>query len=63
MLDALRLTGALPARRALVGIEPSSLDWGTEPTPPVNAAIPGAVGRIQALLSQWRVNIRAESAA
>jgi len=54
ILDALRLCGDLPANRALVGIEPESVDWGTEPTSKVAAAIPSATARIRDLVLTWR---------
>lgn len=54
ILDALRLCGDLPANRALVGIEPESVDWGTEPTSKVAAAIPSATARIRDLVLIWR---------
>ena len=54
ILDALRLCGDLPARRALVGIEPESMDWGTEPTSIVADAIPSATARIRDLVLSWR---------
>jgi hydrogenase maturation protease len=54
ILDALRLCGDLPANRALVGIEPEQMDWGTEPTPTVAAAIPSATARIRDLVLDWR---------
>jgi hydrogenase maturation protease len=54
ILDALRLCGDLPANRALVGIEPESMDWGTEPTSRVAAAIPSATAQIRDLVLSWR---------
>ena len=54
ILDALRLCGDLPAYRALVGIEPEQMDWGTEPTQTVAAAIPSATERIRDLVLDWR---------
>lgn len=54
ILDALRLCGDLPAHRALVGIEPEQMDWGTEPTRTVAAAIPSATARIRDLVLDWR---------
>ncbi len=53
ILDALRLCDDLPANRALVGIEPERVDWGTEPTPSVAAAIPAATARIRDLVDRW----------
>src|SRR6056300_805049 len=40
LMDALRLRGELPEHRALIGIEPADMDWGTEPTASVAAAVP-----------------------
>ena len=54
LLSALRLQGRLPERRALVGIEPVSMDWGTEPTPRVAAALEDAAARVRALIAAWR---------
>ncbi len=63
ILDALRLCDDLPANRALVGIEPEQMDWGTEPTEKVAAAIPGAAERIRALVPDWQLRFREETAA
>ena len=54
ILDALRLCGDLPANRAIVGIEPEQMDWGTEPTRKVAAAIPFATESIRDLVLGWR---------
>ena len=54
ILDALRLCGDLPGNRALVGIEPEEMDWGTEPTEKVAAAIPDAAKRIRDLVHDWQ---------
>ena len=54
ILDALRLCGDLPPNRALVGIEPESMDWGTEPTSRVADAIPSATARVRDLVLSWR---------
>ena len=53
LLDAARLTGSLPARRALVGVQPAQLGWGTELSPSVEAAVPAATGAARQLLEQW----------
>ena len=63
ILDALRLCGDLPDNRALVGIEPEQMDWGTEPTAKVAAAIPDAVGRIRDLVHGWRKESSEEATA
>ena len=43
----------LPARRILIGIQPQTLGWGTEPTPEVAAAIPQVVALARAKLAEW----------
>lgn len=53
LLDIARLTGNLPARRALVAIQPDVIDWGEAPTKNVAAAIPVAVDKVVGLLKQW----------
>ncbi|TVQ90664.1 MAG: hydrogenase maturation protease [Chromatiaceae bacterium] len=55
LIDIARLTDSLPARRALIGIEPGRVDWGDTLTPAVAAAVPTAVAMIQELLARWRV--------
>jgi hydrogenase maturation protease len=54
LFDIARLTDSLPGRRALVGIEPERVDWGSELTAAVAAAVPKAVAEIEALLARWR---------
>lgn len=54
LLDALRLRGELPDKRAIIGIEPANMDWGMEPTDAVAAALPEASGHVMNLLRQWR---------
>jgi hydrogenase maturation protease len=53
LLDAARLTGALPVRRALVGVQPERLGWGMTLSPPVEAALPAAVESAASLLERW----------
>jgi hydrogenase maturation protease len=53
LLDAARLTGCLPARRALVGVQPGQLGWGTGLSPAVEATIPAATALARRLLEQW----------
>lgn len=54
LLDIARLTDQLPARRALIGVEPALIDWGSELTPEVAAAVPVVVERVRELLARWR---------
>jgi hydrogenase maturation protease len=62
-MDALRLCGDLPRQRALIGIEPGDIDWGTEPTEAVAAAVPLASMRIRELIGEWRKQAAREAAA
>jgi len=48
------LAGRLPARRALVGIQPQALGWGDAPSRPVAQAIPTACDRARELIARWR---------
>ncbi len=57
LMDALRLQGELPDKRALIGIEPEDMDWGTEPTPVVAAAIPEAAALAHDLVRTWRAGV------
>ncbi len=54
LMDALRLRGDLPEKRALIGIEPEDMDWGTEPTTVVTAALPEAAECAHELVRNWR---------
>lgn len=47
------LSGNLPEKRALVGIQPKDLDWGESPTESVSAAIPVVISEIESLLKRW----------
>lgn len=53
LLGIARLTGTLPGERALIAIEPHCLDWGTEPSRAVAAALEAAMHMACALLEDW----------
>jgi hydrogenase maturation protease len=53
LFAAAALRGRSPARRALIAIQPASIDWGLYPTPAVAAAIPRACAAVWALLRAW----------
>jgi len=55
LFDIARLTESLPVKRALIGIQPGSIEWGMSPTAPVEKALPVAVDQAMALLEQWYV--------
>lgn len=57
LFDIARLTGSLPVNRALIGIQPGSIEWGMLPTPAVAGALPIAVEQAVNLLGLW---VRAE---
>jgi hydrogenase maturation protease len=53
LINMARLTERLPKRRALVGIQPEVIDWGTEPSASVGAAMPAAARAVAALIEEW----------
>jgi len=48
------LAGRLPERRALIGIQPKSVDWSVVPSAPVAEAIPKACKHAFELLEKWQ---------
>ena len=54
LMTIARLVDRLPARRALVGIQPEEMGWGESPTAAVAAAIPVACGAVTQLIEAWR---------
>ena len=48
------LAESLPARRALIGIQPEYLDWSDAPTDAVARAIPAACDLAMTLITRWR---------
>lgn len=54
LLAVAYLTDRLPERRALIGIQPETVDWGEQPTLKVAAAIPQAGHQVLELLREWR---------
>ena len=53
LMDIARLTGSLPANRALIGIQPGSMDWGMAPSDEVQGALANAVRAAEDLLAGW----------
>lgn len=53
LLDICKLQDHYPDKRALVGVEPESIDWGEEPSPPVALAVPIAAEKVMQLIAQW----------
>jgi len=54
LMSIARLAQHYPKRRALIGIQPASVDWGEIPTPAVNEAIPAVCKQTIELIEQWR---------
>jgi hydrogenase maturation protease len=55
LMSIARLQGLLPARRALLGIQPQKLGWGEAPSDLVARAIPAASDQVIDLLYKWRI--------
>ena len=55
LLAAAQLTGRMPKRCALVGIQPGRIGWGMEAEAPVAAAIPQACDEVISLVEKWLV--------
>lgn len=54
LMAAAALGGRLPARRALVAVEPASTALGLAPTAPVQAALPRLCEAVRDLLQRWQ---------
>jgi hydrogenase maturation protease len=53
LLQMMALSGQTPRLRALVGIQPEMIDWGTEMSPSVAAGVPKASRAVTQVLTQW----------
>ncbi|WP_286019588.1 hydrogenase maturation protease [Candidatus Venteria ishoeyi] len=54
LMDMVRLSERLPARRALVGIQPLTMaQWDDKPSPAVAKAIPQAAQAVLDLIQEW----------
>ena len=53
LLAIAHLTGAMPANRALVAVQPQADDWGDQLSNAVKQALPEAANRVLALLTDW----------
>ncbi|MGB5200704.1 MAG: HyaD/HybD family hydrogenase maturation endopeptidase [Sedimenticolaceae bacterium] len=54
LLDIARLSGTFPEHRALIGVEPASLDWGDRPSVAVAMTIAPVAEMALALAARWR---------
>lgn len=63
LMSAAALHGHLPPRRALVGIQPGCVDWGTSPSPAVAASLDAAADAAVALVARWAATAVTDAAA
>ena len=49
------LAGRLPPQRALIGVQPESIDWSDKLSPAVAAVLPGLCETVRGTLTRWRV--------
>jgi hydrogenase maturation protease len=54
LMTIARLTDRLPSYRALIAVQPASVDWGEQPTPQVEAAIARVCEIVQGLVTGGR---------
>ncbi|MBT8129387.1 MAG: HyaD/HybD family hydrogenase maturation endopeptidase [Gammaproteobacteria bacterium] len=57
LMDIARITDHLPANRALIGIQPETMDWGMQPTRAVYRALPVAVNEAVKLIETWNNDV------
>lgn len=55
LFDMSRLTDQLPQKRALIGIQPDCIDWGSELSPVIQETLPRAAFQVEQILAQWGV--------
>ncbi|MBM7865738.1 HyaD/HybD family hydrogenase maturation endopeptidase [Heliobacterium gestii] len=53
VLALANLRGTLPAEMVLIGVQPESLEWGTELSPTVAAVLPGVIEAALEQLVHW----------
>lgn len=54
LMTIAKLADALPARRALIAVQPEYIGWADKPTAAVAAAIPRVCDLASALIERWR---------
>ena len=60
LLDAARLTGTLPSRRAFVGVQPQRVAIGSSLSPSLHASIAPAAAHARAILEAWQSDARSD---
>jgi hydrogenase maturation protease len=54
LMAVAQLTGQLPTRRALVGIQPQLMDWSEAPSPAVARGVEAACEQVMKLIGAWQ---------
>jgi hydrogenase maturation protease len=54
LMSIVRLAGHLPKQRALIAIQPKSLDWGENPSTELQAAMPLVYEQTMQLIQEWQ---------
>ena len=54
LFDISRLSGTFPEHRALIGVQPESLEWGELPSPTVASTVANVAAMALALAQHWR---------
>ena len=60
LLAIAHLTGAMPANRALIAIQPQTVDWGHNLSNPVKQSLPEAANHMLTLLVDWNCPVPVE---
>lgn len=53
LLGLAKFRNRFPKKLVLLGVQPESIDWGTELTPLIEQKLPEVVGRAEAILRNW----------
>jgi hydrogenase maturation protease len=54
LIGAMRLTGSAPEEIVVLGVQPDKIEWGTQLTPTVGAALPDLLEAALTQVEQWR---------
>jgi hydrogenase maturation protease len=57
LIGAMHLTGTAPAEMIVLGVQPERIEWGTQLTPRVEAAMAELIEAAMAQVEQWRADL------
>jgi len=60
LLGLAKFRDRFPKKLILLGVQPESLDWGTELTDTINSKLPEIVQRAEAILREWETKLEVE---